>query len=155
MEGLSKHNYWSLHVTAFYVSLLATAIRAPCTLIPCVHRLKRSSPAGNRKSPNLLANDDATGFLAFAHSRCNQHQQGKDKQTLIDDGTKTAAAWNMLPSQVWNLWYARVQSAAMCMCRTVWPILFWSSFVHSRLLVGNGFAVMKCLRKWMRIMLSC
>ena len=92
MEGLSKHNYWSLHVTAFYVSLLATAIRAPCTLIPCVHRLKRSSPAGNRKSPNLLANDDATGFLAFAHSRCNQHQQGKDKQTLIDDGTKTAAA---------------------------------------------------------------
>ena len=77
---------------SFYVSLLATAIRAPCTLIPWVHRLKRSSPAGNRKSPSLLANDDATGFLAFAHDRCNQHQQRKGKQTLIDNGIKTAAA---------------------------------------------------------------
>ena len=48
------------------LELLRLSVR--CILIRCQHQQKGLCPAGNRKSPSLLANDDATCFLAFAHA---------------------------------------------------------------------------------------
>ena len=70
-------------MTAFYVSLLATAIRAPWVLIPCGHQLQGSGPTGNRNALGLLANDDATCFLTFAYDRCNQQRWHTDKNSYV------------------------------------------------------------------------
>ena len=48
------------------LKLLRLSVR--CILIRCQHQQKGSSPIGNRKPLSLLANDDATCFLAFAHA---------------------------------------------------------------------------------------
>ena len=48
------------------LELLRLSVR--CILIRCQYQQKGSSPTGNRKPLSLLANDDATCFLAFAHA---------------------------------------------------------------------------------------